>query len=49
MGQQLTPTRRRRALKLGLINSVIWAMGYAMTSGAIVSYLAIDLALPAVL
>ncbi len=43
MGQRLTPQQRRRALRLGLVNAVINSIGYALTTGAIVTYLAQDL------
>ncbi|HEY2827284.1 MAG TPA: hypothetical protein VGJ04_06755 [Pirellulales bacterium] len=43
MADRLTPTERRRALKLGLVNAIVYSMGYALTTGAIVTYLAIDL------
>jgi Na+/melibiose symporter-like transporter len=43
MADRLSPIERRRALRLGLVNTAIYSMGYALTSGAIVTYLAIDL------
>jgi hypothetical protein len=43
MADRLTPIQRRRALRLGLVNATIYSMGYALTTGAIVTYLAIDL------
>lgn len=43
MSDRLAPTVRRRGLKLGLVNAAIYSMGYALTTGAIVTYLAIDL------
>ncbi len=43
MPERLAPYQRRRALRLGLINAMIWSAGYAMTTGALVVYLAIDL------
>jgi MFS family permease len=43
MSERLAIAQRRKALRLGLINAALWSMGYALTSGAIISYLAIDL------
>ncbi|HZZ28056.1 MAG TPA: MFS transporter [Pirellulales bacterium] len=43
MSDRPTPIERRRALRLGLVNAVINSMGYALTTGAIVTYLAQDL------
>jgi hypothetical protein len=43
MADRLTLTQRRRALRLGLINAAAYSIGYALTTGAIVTYLAIDL------
>src|SRR4051812_4685154 len=34
---------RRRALKLGLIHAAIWSVGYALTTGTLVNYMAQDL------
>jgi hypothetical protein len=43
MADRITPIQRRRALWLGLVNATIYSMGYALTTGAMVTYLAIDL------
>jgi hypothetical protein len=47
MADRLTPAERRVSLKLGLVNGAIYSMGYALTTGAIVTYLAIDMGRPA--
>ena len=39
----LTPSERRRALGLGHVNAALWAIGNALTTGPLVSYLARDL------
>ncbi|HTQ40786.1 MAG TPA: hypothetical protein VMJ32_17320 [Pirellulales bacterium] len=43
MANRLTPIARRRALRLGLINAAVYSLGYALTTGALVTYLAQDL------
>ena len=39
----LTLPLRRRALSLGLVQGGVWALGNALTTGSLVSYLARDL------
>ncbi|MEX0676440.1 MAG: hypothetical protein WD063_05160 [Pirellulales bacterium] len=39
----LSPRRRRRALALGHVNGGLWAVGNALSTGSLVSYLARDL------
>jgi len=41
--RRLTKNRRRRALRLGLINAALWSAGNGLTTGAIVLYLAQEL------
>jgi hypothetical protein len=43
MDYQLSLPERRRALKLGLVNAAIWSVGYALTTGTLVNYMAQDL------
>lgn len=40
---RLDPLVRRRALRLGLLNAALWAMGNGLTTGSLVNYLARDL------
>jgi len=39
----ILPSERRRALRLGLWQGAIWAIGNALTTGSLISYLARDL------
>jgi MFS family permease len=43
MDYRLSLPERRRALKLGLVNAAIWSVGYALTTGTLVNYMAQDL------
>lgn len=40
---RIAPAQRRRAFGLGYLNGVLWAVGNGLTTGTLVTYLAIDL------